>query len=304
MNLAPVILFVYNRPDHTERTLESLSKNTLAPHSELFIYADGPKENSSAELLKKIEETGTVIRKKNWCGKVNIIESPTNKGLAKSVLDGVSEVIERFGKVIVLEDDLVTSPFFLQYMNDALSTYSEVENVACISAYIYPVKQTLPETFFIKGADCWGWGTWKRSWDKFEQDGSKLLKELIERNLQRSFDFNDTYPYTQMLADQIEGRNNSWAIRWYASSFLRDQYCLYPGKSLVQNIGIDGSGSHSGTSHRWDVQLALSHIDVKPIPVIDDKRSRKYIATYFKGLGMNRKSILKKIYNKLTTVFK
>ncbi len=169
-------------------------------------------------------------------------------------------------------------------MNDALDMYEEEESVACISGYIYPVKSKVSETFFLKGADCWGWATWSRAWNVFEKDGVKLLDELNRKNLGKEFDFDNTYPYTLMLKEQIEGKNNSWAIRWYASAFLKNMFCLYPGISLVQNIGIDGSGTHSGNSNKWEVELAAKEVVVKKIEIKQSVTGFNAFKAYFKTL--------------------
>lgn len=304
MNLAPVIVFVYNRPEHTEKTLSSLMKNELASESELFIFADGIKKNATPETIEKINQTRKIIRKKQWCKKVNIIESIENKGLSISVIEGVSKIIAEFGKIIVLEDDMITSPFFLQFMNDALNVYKSTYDVACISGYMYPVKQNLADTFFIKGADCWGWATWKRAWDNFEKDGAILLNELEQKALTQSFDFNNSYPYTQMLKDQINGKNDSWAIRWYASAFLKNYYCLYPGISLVENIGVDGTGIHSGTSEKWNVTLASDKINLTPVKVEENQLAKKSIINYFKSINKTNHSFLGKVFLKFQTILK
>ncbi|MFL5763686.1 MAG: glycosyltransferase family 2 protein [Bacteroidia bacterium] len=299
MSLAPIVLFVYNRPEHTLRTLEALSRNNLAASSELFVFADGAKAGASEETLGKIRKVKEIVKSKDWCKRVQLIESEKNKGLAASVIDGVTAVIREHGKVIVLEDDLLTSPFFLNYMNDALNLYEEEDKVACISAYIYPVGETLPETFFIKGADCWGWATWSRAWSTFESDGKRLMSRL--KGYEKEFDFGGTYPFTEMLEHQIEGKNDSWAIRWYASAFLEGRLCLYPGRSLVQNIGFDGSGTHGGTTSSWQVEIAAESVKLDPLPAVEDLSSKKKISSYFRSL---KPSIVKKIKGKLKAIVK
>ena len=262
MSYAPIILFVFNRPEHTKRTLTFLSQNYLAPKSDVHIFADGPKENTTDENQKKIEETRKVIREKFGFKSVSIRESEKNKGLAPSIIAGVTDIINKFGKCIVVEDDLETSPWFLTYMNDALEVYKDTPNVACIHGYVEPHKKQLPETFFLKGADCWGWGTWKRAWDKFNPDGQELLSELHNRKCERHFNFNNTYNYVGMLEDQIAGRNSSWAIRWLASAYLNDMYCLYPNETLVLNVGFDGSGTHCGEAKVTNRVLTTNRVNV------------------------------------------
>jgi hypothetical protein len=304
MSLAPIVLFVYNRPQHTLQTLEALAENYLANESELFIFADGPKKNADETMLQKIKETRAILRSKEWCKKTTIIEGEINKGLAHSIIDGVCKMMTEYDKVIVLEDDLVTSPYFLQYMNDALNVYFSSDSVACISGYVYPVKNKLPETFFIKVAECWGWATWKRAWNVFEEDGVKLLDIIRKKNLMREFDFEDSYPYTQMLVDQINKKNDSWAIRWYASVFLENKYCLYPKISLVQNIGMDGSGIHSGNSESWKVNLSSQSIKIDLLDVTEDKIARGYFSKYFDTLKVVQYSLSSRLLKKIIAFLK
>lgn len=247
--LAPIVLFVYNRPWHTRKTLESLEANDLSKESELFIYADGPKENATSEQLEKIKETRSLIREKNWCGKINIIEREKNMGLANSVITGVSEIINKFGKVIVLEDDLLLSKNFLRYMNDALNLYEKNDKVMQVSGYMFPVEISVKEdAFFLPFTTSWGWGTWKRVWDKFDETGGgfEILKK--DRDLRRKFNLDSSYPYFKMLKFQQKGKVDSWAIRFYLSVFLKNGLTLYPKKTLVNNIGFDGSGVHCESS--------------------------------------------------------
>jgi hypothetical protein len=246
LTLAPIALFVYDRPSHTKQTLDAISANMFADQTSLYVFIDGPKFNADQSTIERINETKQIVKSSNWCKDLIVIERDSNLGLANSIISGVTELVNKFGSAIVLEDDLVTSKYFLTFMNQALEFYESENRVACISGYNYPVEGLLPDIFFLKGADCWGWATWKRAWDNFEQDGTILAKQIQDRKLKREFDFDNSFPYYQMLEDQIACKNNSWAIRWYASSFLKGQLCLYPGKSFIKNIGLDGSGTHSG----------------------------------------------------------
>ena len=277
---APIALFVYNRPEHTLQTVTALQNNVLAKESDLIIFSDGPKNEKDTEKLIEVRKYLKTI---TGFKSITIKESKANQGLANSIITGVTETVSKFGQVIVLEDDLVTSKYFLKYMNEALELYKEAQDVISIHGYIYPVKTKLPDTFFLKGADCWGWATWKRGWDLFEADGQKLLAELEQKNLTKEFDFAGSYPYTQMLKDQIAGQNNSWAIRWYASAFIADKLTLYPGRSLVKNIGFDNSGTHCGRSQEYSLRLSEIPIKVESIPIKENKRARKCFEIYFKG---------------------
>ena len=304
MNLAPIILFVYNRPLHTQQTLEALALNELAKESVLYIFSDGAKDNASNEILKNIEDTRKLIKSKPWCKDVIIIERPQNFGLAKSVIEGVTQIINQFGKAIVLEDDLVTSPYFLKFMNEALHKYEHQDSVACISAYVYPIPN-LPDLFFTKGADCWGWATWKRAWDLFEPDGSKLLQALETKKLTAEFDLNKSYPYTKMLRDQVEGINHSWAIRWYASSFLKNRLCLYPGQSFVNNIGTDGSGTHDGLTTVYETKPMSYYHGLKDTPIEVNTTALNQMTQYFTALDLigREPSPIKEFIKKLSPVF-
>jgi hypothetical protein len=205
--------------------------------------------------------------------------------LARNIVEGISELIVKFGELIVLEDDLVTAPHFLSFMNEGLTCYRDEAGVISLSAYVYPVACTLPETFFIRGADCWGWATWKRGWDLFESDGGKLLAELKGRKLCRTFDFNGSFGYTRMLRAQIAGRTDSWAIRWYASAFLNNKLTLYPGCSLIRNIGNDGTGVHSVLSDNYESAVSSSPIRIEAIPIEENGQARVAFERFFRSLS-------------------
>jgi len=280
--LAPICLFVYNRLHHTQKCIESLKNNDLASKSDLFIFSDGPKKNEDNIKITEIREYLKTIK---YFNSITIIERNKNIGLAKNIIDGVTRVLNKYGKAIILEDDLITSPFFLTYMNEYLEIYKNDNNVASIHGYVYPLKNQnkLPETFFIKGADCWGWATWKRAWKYFENDGTKLLLELKNKKLQKEFNFNNTYPYTRMLKEQTLGLNNSWAIRWYASAFINNMLTLYPRYSLIQNIGMDNSGTHCDTTNLFNTNLTNS-IKIYKQPIIESSIGRKAFINYFKHI--------------------
>lgn len=293
---APITLFAYNRFDHTKRTIESLQKNFLAVQSELFIFCDNAKNSNDQNA---VQEVRNYVKSIGGFKNITIIEREKNFGLAQSIINGVSEIIAKFGRVIVLEDDMVTSPHFLEFMNEALELYESEDKVISIHGYIYPVKKTLPETFFLRGADCWGWATWKRGWDLFEKNGTKLLSELRQKNLTKKFDFDGTYPYTRMLEDQVAGKNNSWAVRWYAAAFLAEKLTLYPGKSLVQNIGTDGSGTHCADMSELSIEATQQKIHINKIPAIEDLKARQEIKKFFKPKRNFIAKIIHKIQKKL-----
>lgn len=274
----PVALFVFNRLDHTRRTIESLKNNVLARDTDLFIFSDARKSESQ---IKSVAEVRQYIKEIDGFRSVTITERRSNMGLARSIIDGVTTTVNKYDRVIVLEDDMLTSPYFLSFMNDALEKYADESRVISIHGYVYPVEKALPDTFFLPGADCWGWATWKRGWSCFNGDGRFLLDELRRRNLLAAFDFNGSYPYSDMLVGQINGLNDSWAIRWYASAFLANKLTLYPGQSLVHNIGNDNSGTHCGESAEFDARLSQSQINIENIVIEPSQRGLDAFEEFF-----------------------
>ena len=292
-SLAPIILFVYNRPWHTQQTIEALQKNELADQSDLIIYSDAPKND---QAWTSVQEVRDYIKTVDGFKSVKIIERDKNWGLAANIIDGVTEVVNQYGKIIVMEDDIVTSPFFLRYMNDALLAYESNQEVGCIHGYIYPIKG-LEGDFFIKGADCWGWATWSRAWQVFEADGVKLLS-LVENSEHVKDAFNLKCGYIKMLKDQIAGVNNSWAVRWYFSCLVRDMYCLYPAVSYVYNIGLDNSGTHCGSTSDFAVALK-SNYDFRIIPVEESLVYKNKIVKFCAKYN----SRLRRIFSKVKRFF-
>lgn len=297
--LAPIVLFVYNRPEHTRRTLQALSENILASESSLFVYSDGPKDPTNDEQTRLVESTREIVLSRKWCKDVRLITSPTNKGLAPSLIHGISEIIEEYGSVIVLEDDIVTSPYFLQYMNDGLKLYESYEKVASIHGYVYPVSGVLPNYFFIKGADCWGWATWRRAWMHFQANGQTLMDELKRQNKLSVFDFNGAMSYSSMLKDQISGKISSWAVRWYASALLNNMVTLYPATSFVTNIGFDGSGTHCDIDSSYNAMLIDHYVPPRLIKIKENRRARSLFIKYFRKVSGSNTLFIRKILKHL-----
>jgi hypothetical protein len=278
---SPIVLFVYNRPDHSRKTLESLMANHLAGESRLFIFCDGPKANASQEDILRISEVRKVIREKNWCGEVTIIESEFNSGLANSIISGVTRIVNEFGYIIVLEDDLITSPFFLHYMNDALTKYMNDEKVMQICGYMFPIiNKNLKETFFLRLSSSWGWGTWKRAWKYFEEDVDALY-ENFPKELKNSFNLDGAYDYYSFFKAQQDKKVDSWAIRWYASIFLRNGLCLHPANSLIFNNGNDNSGVHSGSTDFFDTVLSGDKVMYYEAAIQEDPEALERIKSFF-----------------------
>jgi glycosyltransferase involved in cell wall biosynthesis len=258
---APVILFAYNRPQHLERTLQALKDNVLSDQTEVTVFSDGPKNDDAKQ---KVAEVRALVRGFQGFKALHLVERESNLGLAKNVIGGVTEALAKSGSVIVLEDDMITSPVFLRYMNEGLARYENDERVISIHGFLSPINFDPGKAFFLKGADCWGWATWRRGWALFEANGETLLKQFTSRALRSEFNFENSYDYIGMLEDQIAGRNNSWAIRWYASAFLKGKLTLYPPRALVQNIGMDGSGTHCEENEDYRVELGQA------LPVFPD----------------------------------
>jgi hypothetical protein len=282
---APIALFAFNRPHHLDRTLSALAENHGATLHAVIAFSDGPRNQAD---LPKILQTRKVLA--DWQAKrlfhsFTIIERNRNSGLAKSVITGVTELCRTHGQVIVLEDDLITSPYFLEYMRNGLAMYANDSRVASLHGYAFPMHVHLPETYFLAGADCWGWGTWQRSWQHFESNGARLLSELRQRKACYRFDVDGSYPYTRMLKRQLQGQNNSWAIRWRASAFLADMVSLHPARSLVANIGLDGSGTHCPESDAFTTTLSGTPITLTPQPPVESNAARLALARYFRSIA-------------------
>lgn len=277
--LAPILLFVYNRPEHLKQLIASLQANAEAAQSMLFIYTDAARNKADEEQVNKVRE---VIRHIDGFASIEVIERATNWGLARNIIGGVTEQIRRYGRVIVLEDDLVVAPYFLRFMNDALEAYKDEPQVGHIQACDFTQDASLPDTFLIKFTGSWGWATWERAWQHFNPDGQALLDELEGRRLTRRFDFNGNYRFTRMLRRQVQGKNNSWAIRWNASLFLKDMLSLNVGRSLVQNNGFDGSGTHCGGGDLYGSQLWMQPLPVQKItPICENEAARAAFARYY-----------------------
>ncbi len=249
--LAPVILFCYNRPRHTEQTLLALSNNTLSAETPLFIFCDGPKKNATEEQMQKINAVRKIAKSKQWCGKVDILESDINKGLAGSIIYGVTKIINEYGSAIVLEDDLITSKYFLEYMNTALKKYENDEMVMQISGHQFPLWgwKRKQESFFLPFTTSWGWATWKRAWDKFDINASGYKDLSTNADMKYRFNLNGSYQYSDMLFMQMNTPSNnvidSWAIKWWWSVFRCNGIVLFPDKTLVNNVGYGDEATHT-----------------------------------------------------------
>lgn len=303
--LAPIVLFVYNRPLHTELTLSTLKKNKLADESILYIYCDGLKENASSETTTQVNEVRKVVKEQQWCKEVIIIESKKNKGLAESIKTGVSEVIKNHGKVIVMEDDLITSPAFLTYMNKALNYYQKRKSVFSISGYNLPAtKMAIPEDYeydvYVSLRNgSWGWATWEGRWNQVDWNVANF--EAISKNLPLQDAFNrrgdDVYP---MLQSQQSGKLNIWSIQFTVAHFENHAVSMVPTVSYVDNIGLDGTGENCGPNLSLRNKNLCMNEDIKFLDILyEDKR----IINAFYSANCNKKRPLwQKIINRVSRI--
>lgn len=264
MGLAPVALFVYKRFEHTKQVIDSLKKNILANDTELYIFSDGPKQDKDLIEINKIRE---YLESITGFKKVVVNKSEVNKGLAKSVIEGVSYIFQKNENIIVLEDDLVVSKDFLNYMNNGLEFYKDEPNIWSISGYNLPIK--LPKNYkkdiYISPRGCsWGWATWKNRWNSCDWELKKSDIDEVKQNLigERSFNYGGN-DMIQMLENQYYKKIDSWAIRWCYNQFLQKKSTIYPVLSKVKNVGLDGTGTHSDKTTAFDIDLVNSSESIK-----------------------------------------
>jgi acetyltransferase-like isoleucine patch superfamily enzyme len=309
MSLSPIALFVYNRPDHTRRTLEALAENELADQSTLYVFSDGPKNAILEEDTAKVTEVRRVLRERQWCKEVIVVEADHNKGLANSIVSGVTKIVNQHGRVIVLEDDIVTQMGFLRYMNAALEMYVDDEQVMQISGMIYGTPESVsPEgTSFLRVLACHGWATWKRAWDHYTHNLDVLLDRLQQQGISRyQFDIEGTTSFYQQIIENQRGRLNTWAVRWYASWLTANGYALFPHRSLVTNIGHDGTGTHIAAS--FYNGETIDHIDVTRIPIAENTQLRQEVSNIWReglqGLGKKKRrpSFLARLRNTFSPI--
>lgn len=298
--LSPVVLFTYSRLRNTRETVSCLLANREAAATDLIVYSDAPRNGQAAADVAAVR---AYLHGVTGFKSVRIVERETNYGLVRNITAGVTETVGRYGRVIVLEDDHSVSPFFLQYMNEGLERLKDRTDIACIHGYVYPHKEQLPDAFLIKGADCWGWATWKRAWDLFDSDAGRLYQEIVRQGRQREFDFNGSYPYMRMLKDQAEGKARSWAVCWYASAFLQDKYTVYPDKPHVRLNGLSDAGEHTAPDAgqlRFAVTLADAPLDWEAASLeAESPRGRKAFERFFWSLKSRRERLVRCFWKNL-----
>lgn len=241
---SPIALFVYNRPSHTRQTVEALQRNSLAISSDLYVFADGPKSGAVDQDVNAVRK---FVRGITGFKSVSIIERKANIGLDPSIIDGVTSLCNQFGCVIVLEDDLTVSPHFLEYMNHALLRYADEEQVMQISGHVFPMDFSIDtDSFFFPATTSWGWAVWQRSWQHFNTLASHYAELKNNSEMLNRFNLGGAYPYGEILDKVVSGKGTHWDILWYLNVFMRDGLILFPHRTLVTNIGFDGSGTNCG----------------------------------------------------------
>lgn len=254
--LAPIVLFVYKRPIHTQKTIETLAKNTLAKESELYVFSEKAKLPS---LESEVNEVRKYIKTITGFKSVTIIERPEFMGLAKSVITGITSVFEKHDKVIILEDDIITSPYFLEYMNEGLNKYEFDNTIYSVTGYSFPPKlfkiynEYSNDVFVLPRACSWGWGTWKNRWQKADWEVKDFTEFRKNIELQKKYDQTGG-DKSRMLIRQMNGEIDSWAIRWDYTHFKNNAYCVYPINSLISNIGLDG-GTHTKNALHYSTNI-------------------------------------------------
>ena len=293
MTLAPIIVFAYDRPEHLRRTLEALAKNDKAQESVLFIYCDGAKPNATEEQQLRIAKSREVAHATVGFKEVQVVERDHNVGLMDNIVGGTTEIVNQYGRVIVFEDDMITSPGTLNYFNDALEVYKDEEKVMHIVSYMFPHRYPLPETFFYQvpypGG---GWATWKRAWKYYPKDITPLYNYW--KNDWKTFNYwdHDGHDLIDQLVNNYQGTLRTWFIRWYAELFRQGGLVLYPGRSLVTNIGFDGTGENCVNLKRnpWWVENLASEIRVKKKKRIrESKWAAREIYAFHGGYWYNRR---------------
>ena len=298
----PVVIFCYDRLDMISQTLASLGKNSLAKETPIYIFSDGAKGPLDKD---NVDEVRRYIKTITGFHKVTIVERECNFGLAVNIVSGVSKILESYEAVIVLEDDIVTAPYYLDFMNDALDAYSDDPKVCQVAGYSflerYKSHFDLDETYFIRGADCLGWGTWKRAWSSYRSDSVSLYSEIVARNLTGSINRGGSYNYMKMLASNASGLTNSWAVNWLSHNIIEDRYVLFPLKSLALHIGVDKRATNytiSG-SDALDVDLFQGKVEVVIKEAIEQPHTGLAYNAFLRDL---RGSFFQRLRSKITAM--
>lgn len=238
---APIGLFIYKRPDHARRAILSLQACDGAESSPIYVFADGPKSDAEATAVGATR----AVARQVLGDRAIFVEQERNRGLANSIIAGTTELCDRHGSAIVVEDDLVVAPSFLRFLNEGLERYREDPRVMQISGHMFdvPAFKRRREALFLPMTTSWGWATWRRAWALFDPFATGW-RERLRNDAEERFNLYGSYDYARMLTQQMNGEIDSWAIRWYYTVFAHDGLVLFPPRTLVSNMGFDRSGAH------------------------------------------------------------
>lgn len=264
--LAPIAIFAFKRPDHLRGTLESLLANPEVSSSPVYVFCDGPRRPDEASAVEQTREVARSLAPAH----TRFVMRDCNFGLRRSISEGVTDLVREFGKVIVIEDDLVISDQFIAFMNAGLDKYRDHDQVMQVSGHMFPISiPRAKEPIFLPFTTTWGWATWRRAWEKFDGAGEGYAELQSRPDLRRKFNLDGAYPYFSMLEKQRSGKVDSWGILWYLSVFMHGGLVLYPRQSLVMNKGFDGTGTNCSASSGQAGQH-VGWIDISQISFSDN----------------------------------
>lgn len=301
--ISPVVLFVFNRVEHTREVLNGLMKNTLAKKTKLYIFSDAEKCEKDREKVKAVRTLIHSDRVKEAFADVEIIEAQQNKGLAPSIINGVTRVIEKYGRVIVLEDDSVPSPDYLEFMNNCLDYYQYDKRIWSIGGYSFLDK--LPDAYkddvYIMGRTCsYAWATWKERWEKVDWSVADYKSFRWNLRARKAFNCYGNDRAVMLDAQQI-GRTSSWSIRFCYAMFQNQMFTVYPRYSRIKNIGQDGSGTNFTKPTQIPEFLTEDYIRQEKVmdlssPQLNDEIYRQFIRHYTLSSGNLVKKYIKNIF--------
>ncbi|EEW0683126.1 TPA: hypothetical protein RVT89_000332 [Escherichia coli] len=299
-NISPVVVFVYSRPEHTKKMLSALSQNSLSECTDLIIYSDGAKSEKDKPGVYAVRQ---LIRKLTGFRSITIVEQEQNVGLAQNIIQGVTKVVKQYGRVIVLEDDIITSPYFLKYMNDALDMYADIKEVASISGSSYPVtiNNNLESTYLLRIPLCWGWATWDDRWRMFKKDINSV--NLISKDVKNYINFDGAFNFFDQATLNAKGKLNTWFIFWYITLASHKWLTLFPSKVMAKNIGYDGTGENCNGDDIYKDIL----IDNEPLELElkkDLTESYDYYLAHLHYFRKNQQNFIYKIYSFVKKIVK
>ena len=287
LTCAPIAVFVFNRAVHTNRMLVSLTANPEFARSPLFIFVDGARNAGEQAAVTEVRDLVDNFAHPNK----TIVAAANNQGLARSITQGVGKLCAEYGRVVVIEDDLVVAPNFLHYMNSSLKRYAHEPRVMQISGHMFPVNlQAETDAVFMPVTTSWGWATWQRAWVHMQVAPDLALEKLSSLRWRYRFDLGGSFPYARMLAERLAGRNHSWAIWWYFSMFINNGIALFPTRSLVNNEGFDGSGTHCGDKEIASMVLGGVCLTHFPDVGIDQRAFRAYSKFLLRDRGFAKRN--------------